>query len=144
MLQYFTPYYNVFKLLKIIFMLLDYISVFYISSKILHQVCKKYIASKEKFIVWFQKKMNFDDQLILSLVLVYHIFLLFLFCIGITIKFDGWNEITPKTFILLTINASLFLISVNLLPAKILSFALMKSRLDTENKENFVRYIRYI
>ena len=86
--------------------------------------------------------MNIEDQLILSLILVYLIFLVFLFSIGILIKFDGWNHITPKIFILLTINSSLFLIFVNLLPAKILSLSLLKSRLDTENKENFVRYIR--
>ena len=142
LLQYFTPAYQVFKLLKLIFTFLNYISIFYISIKIICHVYQKFVVSKEKFLVWFHKKMPVEDQLILSLFLVYHIFLLFLLSIGILIKFDGWNHITPKIFILLTINSSLFLIFVNLLPAKILSLSLLKSRLDTENKENFVRYIR--
>ena len=142
LLQFFTPYYKTFALFKIIFTCLSFISIFYVSSKILCHVHKKYVASKEKFIIWYQKRINFDDQLILSLILVYNVFLIFLLSIGIIIKFDGWNHVTPKIFILLTINASLFLIFVNLLPAKILSLSLLKSRIDTENKENFVRYIR--
>ena len=142
MCQYFTPYYTTFSLLKIISIFLNYIGIIYISVKIIRHVYKKYKVSKEKFLIWYQKKMNFDDQLVLSLIMVYQLFVLFLMFIRIYIKFDGWNRITPIVFIMLSVNSSVFLIFVTLLPAKMLSLDLMKSRLDTENKENFVRYIR--
>ena len=142
MCQYFTRYYTTFSLLKIISIFLNYIGIIYISVKIIRHVYKKYKISKEKFLIWYQKKMNFDDQLVLSLIMVYQLFVLFLMFIRIYIKFDGWNRITPIVFIMLSVNASVFLIFVTLLPAKMLSLDLMKSRLDTENKENFVRYIR--
>ena len=142
MCQYFTPYYTTFSLLKIISIFLNYIGIIYISVKIIRHVYKKYKVSKEKFLIWYQKKMNFDDQLVLSLIMVYQLFVLFLMFIRIYIKFDGWNRITPAVFIMLSVNSSVFLTFVTLLPAKMLSLDLMKSRLDTENKENFVRYIR--